>query len=173
MKFKNITLIKKVALVSKYHCIELDKVKNKTKIPLSRLLTIALDNELLKDKPFDLDFTFPDSIDFAYADEASKILDFLSVNKFGIGLDNLLLLRHDMGIHTREAFLGGFNECLSRNILDSYRPKDTVNIKYTKNYLHYKLFIKGSARERKMQRKSYSNYLKLHKKYAPGGSDDT
>lgn len=162
--------------LSEYHSKKLDEFSLSKGLSKSMLLSILIDEEMLKgDKAFDFDFTLPDTINFAYAEEAKIILDYLTEKKAGQALETLTMRRFDLGIPNKERFLGGFKDCLTNGVLRSYKPDDRPNYKYAENFLHYENAKRPThaiktARKVAKELKQRGN---LNKKYGPGGSHDT
>lgn len=163
--------LKKVqSFISQYHYNKLLYWSQETKLPMSRLLSIALDKEIEKDVPFQFDMSLPrdEYVEYAYADEAGKILNFMRSQSTGMGLDLLLLLRYDIGIPDKGVFLAAFRECFEKKMLEAYRPHAPKYApKPDENYFHYR--IPGtSTKERKKVRKKaskYETYIKLKKEF--------
>jgi hypothetical protein len=95
------------------------EIQKKMNIPISRLITIALENELNKEKPFTYDLTIPtdEFVEYAYIDEAGKIITFLMKYKKGLSLQFLALNRNEMGIPDIQTFLYAFRECLVKGFI--------------------------------------------------------
>lgn len=143
------------------------------KLPVSRLLAIALDNELQKDHPFsDLLVKLPEGemLDYAYADQAGKILSYMQVNEgTGFGIDQLILMRHDIGVPDKTELLNALKECLDKGFVEAVKPKKSKFMKtdFPPGYVHY--FIKGAnTKEKKKVRKKasdFAHYQRLKKKF--------
>jgi hypothetical protein len=120
-------LTKYSAMLSKYHGEKLNAHSLKTNIPLSRLICIAIDNELGREKPFEFDTTLPNEEieDHAYADEGGRILKFLKMVQAGLSLDVLVLLRHDMGIPDKHIFLLTFGDLLRLGLVEKHAMSKT------------------------------------------------
>lgn len=110
---------KQVSLISKYHKETLVRISHKRGIPVSRLVCTAIDNELLKEKIFELDLELPPANqEHAYDDEAGKILAFMKRHlDVPLTLDNYMLLRHDIGVPDRQLFLEAFSVLLDRGYI--------------------------------------------------------
>ncbi len=93
-------------------------------IPISRLIAIAVDNELDTEVPFNYPCELPETTykEYLYAAEAGKIMDWLSRCPHGADVDILCLARRDMGIETRETLLEGLRELLEKDIIEVFAP---------------------------------------------------
>lgn len=138
------------------------------KLTYSRVIAIAIDNELGKDKPFEFDLTLPEEDtceDLIYADEGGKLLDYMAKIR-GAGLDTLILLRHDIGIPDKDTFLATFKECLGNDMIESSLPPLKKGlIQHAEGYLYYHLKGHKSGRSNKMAKNRYKEYLRLHKEF--------
>ena len=110
--------------LSDYHTNLLRKINAKTRIPIARLIAIAVDNELMRDNPCNLDLRSPetDYEEFKFSSEATKILTFIKKLNRGLGLDYLLLLRYDIGVEDKEKFKEGFRELQETGMIESEKP---------------------------------------------------
>ena len=158
-----------------YRKLELHSEKNH--ISISQLVAIALDQQFDKDYPFLLNTELSDDdfVDYAYADEAGKIMSFLDDTEIGSTLEVLYLLRSEMGIENREAFLGGFRELMTKGVLDCYTPIKTMLRKHAEFQEYYRL-VKNVPKIRKpkqtKQEKELATLAKLQKRYPLGGKHD-
>lgn len=109
-------------------------------IPVSRLVLFAIDNELDVDTPFYYPCPDPTSpyVPFAYADEAGKILSFLSKFPSGTGRDTLMLCRRDIGIPSRTVFMLAYRELLDSGQVEEFHPKRT-KFRYNRDYLYTRI----------------------------------
>ncbi len=134
---------------------------------LNRLVGIALDNELMKEKPFDLETDYPDEeyVEYAYVDDAAKIIAYLK-RSTGFGLDMLLLMRHDIGIPDKRVFLLAFRECVEKEFLETFIPR--IRVRATTNnpedYVHYRLKKEFMPNEARNKAKKFARDLKRDKK---------
>jgi hypothetical protein len=96
-------------------------------LPASRLMCIALDNELDTPNPFYYPSEFPDKpfVQYAYAEEAGRIVDYLKKFPSGTGRDTLLLARRDMGIANRSTLLLALRELMETGIVEEFKPRVT------------------------------------------------
>jgi len=100
--------------------------REKSGVPISRLIAIAIDNELDAVEPFNYSLEFPDEpfLEMQYVDEGGKILRYL--NKFGetgTPLINLILGRREVGIENRRIFLLAYREILHLGLVEEYVPR--------------------------------------------------
>ncbi len=164
--------LKKVSgYITDKHYQEMLRLSQEKKLPMSRLVAVAIDNEFQTDKPFEWPM-YPviegEYVEFAYAHEAGLILNFLKTQMNGMGIDLLLLLREDIGITDKEVFLAAFRECLEKGLLESYVPKAG---KYApapaEGYYHYRIPGTGPKENKKLRNKvtKYEKYLKLKKEF--------
>lgn len=103
--------------------------------PMSRLMAIALDNELDADVPFNYPCPMPDApyVEYAYANEAGKIMRFLEHFPTGTSVDTLMLCRRDIGIESRAVFMLAYRELLEKNMIEDFKPTNT-KFKYGPDY---------------------------------------
>ena len=163
--------------ISDYHYTKLEELKKDRVTSISRLLAIAIDNELEEEDPFLFDYTLPEfdvNNDMAYIDEAGKILNFLNLTGKSYGLDVLLMLRFDIGIPSKILFLGGFNEALIKGFITVDKGHRPPSQDFGSEYDYYKSApldpINEKAKRKKI--KELKQLEKLQKKYAPGGVND-
>lgn len=160
--------------VSIYHAKELRRLSKKLKLPESRLIGFAIDNEMLEggEDAFNVDLSLPDNLEeFAYAHEAGKILNYMKKMRVGITLDLLYINRHDLGVSDRNAFLAGFAECLKQGTIESFVvPAENVKTGET-DILKYRARVNNPVTRKKILKKAkkkeneYEEYLKLKKKF--------
>lgn len=136
------------------------KAKN---VPISRLIAIALEHEMNKDRPFEFQTDLPDTeyVEYAFAEEAGKIMQYMKRLNGGTSLPLLVLCRADIGIEDKETFLLAFRECVEKKMVEQYVPKKVTSEKY------YRV-VESSPKERKKRvkrGKEYKDYLKLKKKF--------
>lgn len=108
---------------------------NEVHMPISKLICIALDNELDVSTPFLYPTELPDSpyVPDAYVDEAGKIYEFLKNIPYGIARDHLLLCRRDMSIQTRDVLLLAYRELLKTELIEEFYPEN-ASFRYPLNY---------------------------------------
>ena len=95
--------------------------------PMSRLVAIALDNELDAPTAFNYPCPMPESpyVEYAYAAEAGKILRFLEKFPVGTSVDTLMLCRRDIGIESRAEFMLALRELFEKNMIEEFKPTNT------------------------------------------------
>jgi hypothetical protein len=93
------------------------------RINISRLVAIAVDNELDCAVPFNYDLTLPTTkfIEFTFIEESAKLLSFFQKLPAGIGLDSVMLARRDIGIPDRAKLLGAVRELLENGLIEKFR----------------------------------------------------
>lgn len=135
-------------------------------IPVSKLICYALDNELDCNPSFNYETKLPDSPyrEFEYAEEAGKILQFLTrhFQDVGTGLDTLLLFRRDIGIESKERFLLGFRELLNKKLIEEFYPR-YAKFKYGKDYRYYRPSDELLAKSKVKKRKAAPKKLDIEK----------
>lgn len=131
------------------------------------LLSLMIDKELEKDKPFDFDLTLAgDEVEeYAYAEQASKLIDFMVKYDKPLKMTSLLMLRYDIGIPDRGVFLGAFNELLVKKMIEGKYAKGV-----TQGELTYKptgTFAADDKYGKKKAKKAsdFEQYQKLKKKF--------
>lgn len=152
------------SFVSFKHRDALKSISQKREIPVSRLISFAIDNELQKENAFAFDTTLPESDgDFKYANEAGKFMTFMNKLKSSQGLDILMILRYDIGIPDRDVFLGAFKECLDKNLIEETH-REAVGIQ-ADDYKFYQPTGGLTMKRPKKQLSEFDLFLKLQKKY--------
>ncbi len=117
-------------------------------LPVSRLLAIAVDNELDCQVPFNYPCDLPtnDYAEFTYAKEAGRIIAFLQTRMpNGTGRDMLTLCRREMGIESKDTFLGALRELYEKDILEEFIPQNAKFSYYKPDYRYVR--IKGMVRK--------------------------
>jgi hypothetical protein len=91
-------------------------------LPMSRLVAIAIDNELDCKTPFNYNVQVPTTPYKAYnfAAEAGRILEFLKCFPKGTNRMTLILCRRDMNIPDRDTFLEALRELLHADIVEEF-----------------------------------------------------
>jgi hypothetical protein len=124
--------------------------------PMSKLLAIALDNELDAPAPFNYPCVMPNSvfIENAYLEEAQKIVRYLEDFPKGVARDTLVLARRDIGIESRDTFMLAFRELWEAKIIMECAPPVKSKFNYPAGYKYIRLVnvAKSSvlARKRKL-----------------------
>lgn len=159
-----------VGLVSKTARKRLEELMLTKKVPISRLVAIAIEHEFERDKPFDYSVDLPQDeyVDMAFADEAGKILDYMKMSG-GMPLEMMVLNRHDIGIPDKERYLLAFRECLLKGFLVPYKPRQAEYspFKYDEETVFYQVKDARKAVMKKIRReaKDYETFKKLEKKF--------
>lgn len=125
-------------------------------LPISRLIAIALDNEMTHGQPaldYPLDKPTSPYIEQAYADEAGKILKFIEASSTPLSLDMLMLCRRDIGIMQKDVFMLGIRELFEVGLIEEFRPKHTAFKNFDENY---KVIRATTAANFKTKRKQYT-----------------
>lgn len=107
---------------------QFEKLKNIVSLrhtSMTILLSLMIDKELEGDKPFDFDLTLAgeEVEEYAYAEQASKLIDFMVKYDKPLKMTSLLMLRYDIGIPDRDDFLGSFNELLVKKMIEGKYAK--------------------------------------------------
>ena len=141
-------------------------------IPMTTLLGIALDKEIHSDQPFAYNLVLPEGEmeEYAYVEEATKILDYMKVNAVkGMPLALLALIRKDMRVPDLEQFLSGFKECLNRELVEAFAAPIDGMFKYPNGTILYKPIVSTkeiSEAKRKFKKASkYETYQKLKREF--------
>lgn len=167
----NTELINKVtSSVSNYTKDKLIEYSKKYTQPITNLIAMAIENELLKDKPFKYDVSNPDDeyIEHAYIEEAIRIIAYMKKSA-GLSLENICLLRHDIGIPDKETLLLAFRECVLSGQLVAYKPKQGayISFKYPDHVEFYRIkgIEKFAAKKLRKKATDYQRYQKLKKEF--------
>lgn len=165
-------LFRLVTYVSEHHKKKIMEIVFKKKIPITRLLAYALDQELEKEKPFE-HFTYrlpnDEMVEYSHIDEATKILQYMK-NVEGLGIDQIISVRYDIGVPDIQSLLYGIRECVDKKMLEEYNPRVNVRqrTEYPKDYKFYRLTGTGPVNKRKIRKEinDMKRYERLKKKYA-------
>lgn len=156
--------------ISKHHKEELTRRAFETKIPISRLIAIALDNELSRPDAFEFDSELPtdEFMEYSYADQAAKLVRYLK-DVEGLGADQLLLVRHDVGIPDKDEFLFALRECLNAGIVEEFKPKKGIfkHMDHAEGYMCYRLTSKNPKykKEQINKAKRFEKLQRLKKEF--------
>ena len=165
-------MVKMVVMTSPHAETIIRGVSALNKVSLSRLIAIAIDHELERDKPFEYKLPMPErgeKVEYAYAEQSVLILDYMKTIR-GAGLDTLAILRHDIGIPDKTTFLAAFKECLDVGALEVIEPPLVRGERvHPEGYKYYQVYGQKSGRSRKMKSKKYDTYLKLKKEFEAEG----
>ena len=162
------------SFIPKYHMDRLRKIAKLRKISIARLIAVAIDHELEMERPFKFEVDLPveEYLEYAYAEEAGKIITHMNTMTLGAGLDILVLLRFDIGIPDKDIFLKAFKECLDKDMIESFpAPVRDDRPPPAEGYLYY--CIKGHTPKdkKKLSRnaKQFGKYHSLKKKFEKEG----
>lgn len=144
--------------VGEYHSKKLEEYAKKLKLPMSRLIALAIDNELSRKEPFKgLDMTlYKDVEEYAYSGQAQRIVDYMSKTKLPMTIDFLYSVRRDMGLTTLEDVVGGFSELMRAQLLVEVSPAFIKVPKGGNKY--YKLW---DGKDEEKAAKEYAKYIRL------------
>lgn len=168
-KEKDKKMLSVQAYIGRKHFEQLLVLSRILKLPVSRLICIAVDNEFQKEEPFklNLELNQDEYVEYAFADEAGKLMNFMKGLRNGMSLDLLYVLRKDIGIPDRTIFLQAFNECVKQGIIESYINPPSVKYNNSFETICYRL-KSASPEARKKLRKKVSEretYERLKAKY--------
>ena len=119
----------------------LREISLEREIPISKLIAIAIDNELGTENPFQFHYALPSDLreGIMYPREAGRIKEYMfSTVPNGTGLDQLLLCRRDMGIESKEVFLRAFRDLVAEDFIEYFYPQN-AKFHYPKTYRFVKL----------------------------------
>ena len=157
--------------LSKYHANLIKTEAARLQMPVARVIATLVDYAIDRKASFIHNLTLPrndDNLEYSYADEGGKLLDFFNkLNNNGIGIDQLIMLRHDIGIDSREILLIVFAEILRNRIIESIKCTSR-HFTFPENYYHYRLVKKkdhSTNLKKKNRANEYVRYLKLKEKY--------
>ncbi len=110
-------------------------------LPMSKLVAIAVDNELDSPVPFAYNCLLPSSVfvPHAFVEESAKIVQYLMKFPSGTGRDQLMLCRRDMGIPSKETFMYAYRELLTVGMIEEVNPPSRVKFDYPVGYLYTRL----------------------------------
>lgn len=140
------------------------------KIPIGRLIAIAIEHELEAKNPFEYNYDLPtdEYIPLAFIADAGKILTFMK-KTYGLPLIGLCLLRHEIGIPDKETFLLAFRECLLMKQIEAYKPRKSpyAVIEYDEDFVFYRITGSGTEKVKKVRSKAdrYAMLQKLKKEF--------
>ena len=112
------------------------------RLPMQRLILFAMDNELDSGEPFNYVTKTPDQsyVEYAYAEQATKLRSYLMKFPQGTGVDTLLLCRRDIGIPDRDILLLALRELVEQEIAIEIKPPSNVKFKkYKSGYKYIRL----------------------------------
>lgn len=170
MSINNNVMEKVVGLISKTRRQEIEKICLRKKIPLGILVAIAIEHEFERENPFSYDVSDPADkyLEHAFSNEANKIVLYMRLC-FGMSLENMCLVRHDIGIPDKKVFLLAFRECVRARLLEPYTPKQSImsKFKYEDDYTFWRVKGSGKVVAKKVRKEAnqFETYHKLKKKY--------
>lgn len=121
---------------------EMLRIRSNAKgIPISKLVQVAIDNELDAPAPFSFLCEMPTQtfIENAYIDEAQKLAKYLIKFPSGTGRDQLMLMRRDIGIPNKETFMLAYRELLEANVIEEVGVPKSSKFKYPMGYKYARL----------------------------------
>jgi len=166
-------MIKITMWVSRTHGSAIKTASANHKMPMSRIAGLAFDAEMVRNPTLKFDFDLPDDfIEYAYAAEAGKIMDYMKkALKSPLSLDLLYMLRHDIGVKDVGALFGGFNELIEKGFVEVAEPPKRQSFTYPDDYKCY--VVKGEKKEKVSKDvRDYEKFLKLKKKFEKDGELD-
>lgn len=105
----------------------IQKVSEETGFPVSRLIAIAIDNEISESvSAFNYPCLMPSSpfVEYAYAEEAGKLLQFIKqYEEKPMTIEQLMLCRRDAGIPSREVLMLAYRELLEKKMVEEFMPR--------------------------------------------------
>lgn len=95
------------------------------RIPVSRLIALALDNELDSLSPFSYPCPVPEAVPGAhrYAEEAGRLLAFIKKFPNGVDLPGLVLCRRELDIPDRHILLAAYAELMADKLIEEFKPQ--------------------------------------------------
>lgn len=95
-------------------------------LSLSRLIAIAIDNELDTKVPFTYETDFIPELyqEYMYVQEASTLLDFICKFPSGLGRDLILLCRRDLAMD-KDTILRALRELMEKGMVEEIIPTNT------------------------------------------------
>lgn len=170
---KDFKMVSMTFYTSKHFYEKLREYSFSVEMPTSRIIASLIDNAIMRKVPFEYDLTLPskdDILEHAYAEEGSILLNYFKSLNVGMGLDQLVMLRHDVGIPDKEILLTVFRECLDNNLIEGFTPpKKPGRAPFPEGYKYYRS-VQRKARKSKVRRRNndddFAQYLKLKRKFS-------
>lgn len=161
----NETMTKVTSFVGHYMRGKLVYYSHLYKLPISRIIAIAIDNELAREKPFELDTKMPtdDFVEHAYIDQAGALLDFMK-GREGFSIDQLLILRNDIGIPDKSVLLLALRECLAKEFVEEFKPtRHRFGTPSEDRATYYRLKTEAPIEKKRVRKKAtrFERYQKL------------
>lgn len=112
-----------------------------TGLPMSKLISIAIDNELDSPAPFNYPCLLPSSIFIpgAFVEECARIVQYLMRFPSGCGREQLMLSRRDFGVPNRDTLMYAYRELLEMGIIKEVAPPPRTKFKYPEGYKYTRL----------------------------------
>ncbi len=164
-------LIPVASYVGKVHMEKLKEYSDNLQLSISRLIGMAIDDQLFEKKdPFNWEFDLDDNeeyIEYAYADEAGRIINFLKGLPNGLSKDQLMIVRHDMRIPDKKTFMLAFRECLEKRQIEPYTAPKSVKYPTKWETTLYRVVGTSPSDNRKKRNKidDYALLQRLKKKF--------
>lgn len=110
-------------------------------LPISKLIAIAIDNELDAPVPFNYPCLLPSNIfiEGAYVAECQRIARYLIQFPSGTGRETLMLHRRDMEIPDRDTFMLAYRELLKAGVIEEVAVPKKSKFDYPVGYRYTKL----------------------------------
>lgn len=104
-------------------------LSDERQLPISRLISFAVDNELDQTIPFKYDILEPTTefVEDAYIEEAGKIMRFMQHFPGGIGRDSLMLFRRTIGVPNKTVFMLALRELFKAGMVIKTARKPAFN----------------------------------------------
>ena len=101
-----------------------------TSTPLSRLVAIAVDNELDMERPFNYPCDIPKEVkEYMYASEAGRLLTFLTRVPSGVALETIMLCRREIGVMDRDALMCAMRELYDKELIEQIDVKGNTRVR--------------------------------------------
>ena len=126
---------------------ELKKISQERQLPMSKLISIAIENELEQEHPFNFPIEFPhgEYEEDKYTNEAAKLLRFLNhMPGGGLPIDSMKLFHREIGV-PRDLIVYALRELLEKHMVTEYfNPRSKYQ--YPKHYMHYRPKVAGKKK---------------------------
>jgi len=156
-------------LLSPYVEKKLREISIKRKVSLYKLIAFAIHNEFERENPFEFDLTLTNDFPaYTFAEESEKIKMYMVNLTLGMDLENLVLMRHEMGVFDKQTFLAAFKDCLDKQVIEPFTPPDRKDgTKRPEGIIFYRVkgVKKRSYRAKRTQQSEYARYKRLKKKF--------
>ena len=111
------------ASVGKEMRAQLQDLNFNWRVPVSRLIYIALEKELESETPFTYVVEIPEKVNEAlYISECRKLIDFLERAPKGLDLELIVLMRRDIGILDKDKILAAMRVLLDAELVEEFKP---------------------------------------------------